>query len=77
MQTSNTALSPKVQAILPMLQELTNEERFSVIDFLKNQNIMQSKKKLAPLDIQIFDEVYMSDDFNDDLGDEFWLGKDA
>lgn len=38
---------------------------------------MISKKNLSPLYIKLFDVAHISDDFNDDLGDEFWLGKDA
>lgn len=32
-------------------------------------------KKLSPLDYKLFDVIYISDDFNDDLGDEFWFGE--
>lgn len=83
MQNPNPALNnlpPQVQQILPMLGELDFEQRFSIIDYLyhiEKQSLPKIQKKLAPLDVKLFDKVTMSDDFDDYLGDEFWLGKDA
>lgn len=73
-------LPPQVRQILPMLGELNFEQRFSIIDYLyhvEKQTVPESPKKLAPLDVKLFDKVTISDDFNDYLGDDFWLGKDA
>lgn len=39
------------------------------------ENTPVLSKKLSPLDYQLFEVVYISDDFNEDLGDEFWFGE--
>lgn len=83
MQLANPALKnlpPQVQQILPMLGQLDFEQRFSIIDYLyhvEKQTVSENPKKLAPLDVKLFDKVTISDDFDEYLGDEFWLGKDA
>lgn len=83
MQLSNPALKnlpPQVQQILPMLGQLDFEQRFLIIDYLyhvEKQTVAETPKKLAPLDVKLFDKVTISDDFDEYLGDEFWLGKDA
>lgn len=40
------------------------------------ENTPVLSKKLSPLDYQLFEVIYISDDFNEDLGDEFWLGEE-
>lgn len=83
MQLANPALKnlpPQVQQILPMLGQLDFEQRFLIIDYLyhvEKQTVSETPKKLAPLDVKLFDKVTISDDFDEYLGDEFWLGKDA
>lgn len=83
--TSNsTTFSPQVQAILPILENLSINERLSVIGFLANpqkDNVALSKKDEPSIAQKRFNRfpnaIKMSDDFDDDLGDEFWLGKDV
>lgn len=41
------------------------------------QNSPILTKKLAPLDVKLFDVIYIADDFDDELGDEFWFGKEC
>lgn len=85
MQLNTSYLSeyaPNIQAFAPMIETLSEQERFSLIKMISNipftkKESTNPKKKKSPLDYKYFDVVYMSDDFNDDLGDEFWLGKDA
>lgn len=69
-------LPPKVQAILPALKELSIQERFSLIHFLTSDDVVDSPKKPAPLDIRLFDKVQMTEDFDEYLGDDFWLSDD-
>lgn len=42
-----------------------------------NATTITTPKKLTPLDRQYFKEAKISEDFDDYLGDEFWLGEDA
>lgn len=79
-------LPPQVQQLLPVLVNLDAEQKLSVINVLTTKkvladsHIMQKtntqpkQKKLTPLDRQYFTEVWMSDDFDDYLGDDFWFG---
>lgn len=73
--------APNIQAFAPMIETLSEQERFSLIKMIANiplfKKQIEQQEPLAPLDVQLFDYVYMSDDFNDELGDEFWFGKDA
>ncbi|MDO5652300.1 MAG: hypothetical protein Q4G13_09260 [Moraxella sp.] len=73
------SLPLQVQQILPILGSLSFEERFSIIDYLYHvdkQSTEQTSKKLSPLDRQYLAGVVVSDDFDDELDDDFWLGGD-
>lgn len=41
------------------------------------QNSPTLTKKLAPLDVKLFDVIYITDDFDEYLGDDFWFGKEC
>lgn len=68
---------PSVQKFAPMIENLSADERFALVKLIMDIPLLKTEKKLAPLDVKLFDKVTISDDFDDDLGDEFWLGKDA
>lgn len=66
---------PDIQNFLPILNNLSEKERHSLIDYI--QKIPHfGKQKLAPLDIPLFTVHYIADDFDDYLGDEFWFPND-
>lgn len=67
---------PNIQQIIPIIEDLSPEQRLSLIELIAKIPFVKKEKK-SPLDYKYFDVIYMSNDFNDDLGDEFWLGKDA
>lgn len=87
MQTSTinqATLSPQVQAILPILENLSINERLSVIGFLatktqpdtvlsetKEPSIAQKRYGKYRGQIQILES------FDDEFDDEFWFGKDT
>ena len=84
MQTSNTALLPKVQAILPALENLKADEYSFLLQFLQNkivkinkQEMPLSRQEIAKKRLGFFkDAMVMSDDFDDYLGDDFWFPDD-
>lgn len=84
MQTSNTALSPKVQAILPALENLEADDYSFLLEFLQNkivkidkQEMPLSRQEIAKKRLGFFkDGMVMSDDFDDYLGDDFWFPDD-
>lgn len=67
---------PSVQQFAPMIENLTANERFALVKLIMDMPFLKSEKKLAPLDVKYFDVVHISDDFDEDLGDDFWLGDD-
>ena len=68
---------PSVQQFAPMIENLSANERFALVKLIMDMPILKTEKKLAPLDVKLFDKVVISDDFDDYLGDDFWLGEDA
>lgn len=84
MQTSNTALSPKVQAILPALENLKPDDYSFLLEFLQNkivkidkQEMPLSRQEIAKKRLGFFKGgMVMSDDFDDYLGDNFWFPDD-
>lgn len=84
MQTSNTALSPKVQEILPALENLKADDYSFLLEFLQNkivkidkQEMLLSRQEIAKKRLGFFkDGMVMSDDFDDYLGDDFWFPDD-
>lgn len=82
-----SGLPASVQAVLPELAKLNSEQKLSVINLLTSQKTSFSdvsnkkpqtspvtKEKLSPLGRKILGDVWMSDDFDDYLGDDFWFG---
>ncbi|WP_315043344.1 hypothetical protein ACGTJS_08155 [Faucicola mancuniensis] len=63
---------PNVQQFVPMIEKLSANERFALVKLIMNmpfltiekQSEQETPKKLAPLDVKLFDTVYVSDDFN-------------
>lgn len=66
---------PSIQDILPVLNELSEKDRNSLIDYIQKIPYF-GKKKLAPLDIPLFTFNYIADDFDNYLGDDFWFPED-
>lgn len=99
--------APNIQAFAPMIENLSEQERFSLIKMIANipfsqqenkpsiaqkrfnrfpSAITQDNEQALPLNreeitkkrLGFFQgQMTMSDDFDDDLSDEFWLGKDT
>ncbi len=74
---------PQVQQILPELSGLDLEQKLKLIHFLTNSTTKNTvnftkmeQKELNPLGRNYLGEVWVSDDFDDYLGDDFWLGDD-
>ncbi|MBS9779063.1 MAG: hypothetical protein KGV51_00405 [Moraxellaceae bacterium] len=75
---------PQVQQILPELSELDLEQKLKLIHFLTNSNpqnrTVQDKtskqKNINPLGRNYLGDIWVSDDFDEYLGDDFWLGDD-
>ncbi|OPH35784.1 hypothetical protein [Moraxella equi] len=77
MQTPNTALSPKVQAILPALENLKADNHSFLLEFLQNKIVKIDKQEIAKKRLGVFKGgMVMSDDFDDYLGDDFWFPDD-
>lgn len=73
--------SPSVQKFAPMIEHLSANERFALIKLIMDTPLLKpneamAKKHLAPLDVKYFDVVQISDDFDAQLADDFWLGDD-
>lgn len=47
MQTSSTALSPKVQAILPTLENLKADDYSFLLEFLQNKIVKIDKQEMS------------------------------
>ncbi len=77
-----TSFPPQVQQVLPELSELSLEQKLTLINFLTNstslskQNKTTEQQKINPLGRNYLGDVWVSDDFDDYLGDDFWLGDD-
>ncbi|WP_066800052.1 hypothetical protein [Moraxella oblonga] len=87
MQTSTinqATLSPQVQAILPILENLKDEDYDFLFNFLTKKNIKKSeqtlslsREEIAKKRLGFFQgQITMSDDFDDYLGDDFWFPED-
>lgn len=69
-------LPQEVQAVLPMMASLDLQKRASIAQFLlASEN--DGKPKMSRLGANSLGLFSISDDFDDDLGDEFWLGEHA
>lgn len=75
----NIALKDEVSELTEIFSELEPQARKTVIDLMKllrpdkqNQSKPKGKRVFGMHDGQGF----ISDDFNDELGDEFWFGED-
>ena len=69
-------LPQEVQAVLPIMASLDLQKRASIAQFLLASDT-HAKPKLSRLGANSLGVMSISDDFDDDLGDEFWLGEHA
>lgn len=73
---------PKVQHFAPMIENLSANERFALIKLIMDMPFGMNKKKADDIDNahKRFNRhpnaIIMADNFDDHLGDDFWLGKD-
>jgi Protein of unknown function (DUF2281) len=67
--------------LIAKLQTLPAEQQQQVLDFIEflAQKYAQAEQPEQPLEKRVLGlnqgEIWMSDDFNDPLPDEFWLGE--
>ncbi|MGK8253189.1 hypothetical protein [Moraxella lacunata] len=62
--------------MLPIMANLDLQKRASIAQFLL-ANHDDGKPKMSRLGAMSLGVVAISDDFDDELGDEFWLGEHA
>lgn len=77
---------PSVQKFAPMIENLSANERFALVKLIMNMPLtielateeLSTKNNIVEKRFNRFpNAMTMSDDFDDDLGDKFWLGKDT
>ncbi|STZ07782.1 Uncharacterised protein [Moraxella caprae] len=69
-------LPQEVRAVLPIMASLDLQKRASIAQFLLASD-SDSKPKISRLGADSLGVAYVSDDFDDELGDEFWFGEKA
>lgn len=71
-----TNFPKEIQSILPILQNLDDKQKYSLIELMVSKK-PATKTTKSPLGRgYLGKKVWVSDDFDDYLGDEFWLGGD-
>lgn len=71
----------QIQQALPLMMRLSLEQRASIASLLlsakkENSAVIHEKIPRSRLGTNMLGATYVSDDFDEDLGDDFWLGKD-
>ena len=69
-------LPQEVQAVLPIMASLDLQKRASIAQYLLASDA-DTKPTISRLRANSLGVTSVSDDFDDDLGDEFWLGEHA
>lgn len=65
--------------LLKAIKQLSDEQKRELVELLKEEtgvpeSVENSNQPRIP---DLFPGIWMSDDFDDPLPDEFWLGEDA
>ncbi|OOR91873.1 hypothetical protein B0181_02235 [Moraxella caviae] len=66
-------LPQEIQTVLPMMAGLNLEQRAYLASFLLNPPAHRASR----LGANALGVTHVSDDFDDELGDDFWLGDDT
>ena len=64
-----------LEAIFRTIDELSSEEKLQIVEYIQTQPEIEKMPRLRVFDLHE-GAIWMSDDFDDELPDSFWLGEE-